>query len=110
MKKIFQIVAVFIFLSGSAVFVSEAAPRENTQTTVLPRVEIFVTSWCPYCRRLESFLKQSRIDYTRYDVEADAKGAQIFEELGGTGVPVARVGKKVIYGSDPERIIAALKR
>ena len=71
-------------------------------------VEIFVTSWCPYCMRLESFLKKNDIDYTRYDVERDAKGARIFTELGGEGVPLSRVGKQVIHGFDPERILAAL--
>ena len=57
------------------------------------KVEIFVTSWCPYCRKLEAFLKQSQIEYTRYDVEKDEKGARLFEDLGGEGVPLVRVGK-----------------
>ncbi len=74
------------------------------------RTEIFVTSWCPYCRKLETFLKQNKIDYTRYDVEADAKGAEIFEKLGGTGVPMVHVGDEVIHGYDPERIFEALGR
>ncbi len=72
------------------------------------KVEIFVTSWCPYCRKLETFLKKNQIVYTRYDVETDAKGAEIFERLGGSGVPMSRVGKEVIHGYDPEGILAAL--
>ena len=85
---------------------SFSAVALGTQTK---KIEIFVTSWCPYCRKLESFLKKSNIKYTRYDVEADAKSAQEFEQLGDTGVPVARVGKEVIHGYDPEAILASLK-
>ena len=73
------------------------------------KVEIFVTSWCPYCRKLEAFLKENNITYTRYDVEADSDAAELFEHLGGTGVPVVRVDTDVIHGYDPEGIIASLK-
>ena len=84
-------------------------PSEAFSAAQKNKVEIFVTSWCPYCKKLEAFLKQSQIDYTRYDVEADAKAAEEFERLGGSGVPMVRVGKIVINGYDPERILAALK-
>ena len=73
------------------------------------KVDIFVTSWCPYCQKLESFLKQNQIDYTRHDVEADPQSKDLFEQLGGTGVPLARVGDDVIYGYDTEKILASLK-
>ena len=86
-----------------------AAPSGFAAAKSSLKVEIFVTSWCPYCRKLESFLKQNQIDYARYDVEKDAKGAEEFERLGGEGVPLVRVGKNVIHGYDPEGIIAALK-
>ena len=73
------------------------------------KVEIFVTSWCPYCKKLESFLKKNHIDYTRYDVEQDAAGSKIFEEIGGEGVPVVRIGHNVIHGYDPDAVLAALR-
>ena len=72
------------------------------------KVDIFVTSWCPYCKKLERFLKQNDIAYTRYDVETDTKGNELFYELGGEGVPLARVNSKIIHGYDPEAIKAAL--
>ena len=73
------------------------------------KVDVFVTGWCPYCRKLEQFLKQSNIEYTRHDVEADARANKEFNKLGGSGVPVVRVGKDVIYGYDPAGVLAALK-
>ena len=72
------------------------------------KVEIFVTSWCPYCRKIESFLKNEKIEFTRYDVEQDSKGAAIFSSIGGSGVPVIRVDKQVIHGYDPDAVLAAL--
>jgi glutaredoxin len=97
MKRLLWIAVLLALLAPAAV---QAAQK---------KVEVFVTSWCPYCRKLENFLKQSRIDYTRYDVENDEKGAAEFDRLGGEGVPVVRVGKNVIHGYDPEGILAALK-
>lgn len=73
------------------------------------KVEVFVTAWCPYCTKLESFLKKNDVDYTRYDVEQDADGGQIFNEIGGQGVPVTRVGSEVVHGYDPDGVMAAFK-
>jgi glutaredoxin len=113
MKRLFLLVCL-VNAINSSVFTSGA--MSQTEMTTLARasqtvtVEVFVTSWCQYCRKLEAFLKENQIRYTRYDVEADAKGAAIFQKLGGTGIPVTRVGSVVIHGYDPGRIVAALKK
>ncbi len=74
-------------------------------------VEIFVTSWCPHCKELEDFLKTEGIPFTRYDIEHDAKGKKIHDELGGGGIPVVRInGSKVIHGFAPDAIKSALKK
>ena len=96
MKRFFLLVT-FLLLIGSEVFAEQ--PK---------KVDIFVTSWCPYCRKLEGFLKQNRIDYTRYDVEQDAAAGGEFERLGGEGVPLVRVGDDVVQGYDPNKILASL--
>lgn len=72
------------------------------------KVEIFVTDWCPYCRQLENFLKKKQVRFTRYDIEKNAKGKKIYEEIGGTTIPVLRIGSKVLEGFDPEEIEAEL--
>ena len=59
----------------------EAAARPPAQT----RVEVFVTSWCGYCRKLESFLKANRIRYSRYDIEKSPSAKQRYDKLGGRG-------------------------
>jgi glutaredoxin len=96
LRNLSAVVLSFFLLSGAA----EAKQAE---------VEIFVTSWCPYCKKLESFLRTNDIDYMRYDVEQDSEGAARFERLGGGGVPVIRVGNDVIHGFDTESIVRSLK-
>jgi len=62
-------------------------------------VEIFVTSWCPICKDLEAFLRTYNIPHIRFDVEHSAKGIEIYQQLGGGGVPITRIdGKKIIRG------------
>jgi glutaredoxin len=97
MKKL-VLVLLFVLVLGGFSAAAEA-----------PKVDIFVTSWCPYCSKLESFLKKRDVDYTRWDIEKDAKGARLFADLGGEGVPVARIGDRVVHGYDPAEIESALE-
>ena len=102
MRRCFLILLAMILLAPADV---PAAPSGAPSQ----KVEIFVTSWCSYCKKLESFLIQHHIDYKRYDIEQDTTGAEIFEKIGGEGVPVVRIGKEVIHGYDPDAVLAALQ-
>lgn len=73
------------------------------------KVDVFVTSWCPYCTKLEKFLKKKDIEYTRYDVENNLDGRRIFDEIGGEGIPVTRIGSAVVHGYDPDGIMAEIE-
>ena len=97
MKRFFLILVFFLSLSSIGL------------SSQVKKVDIFVTSWCPYCKKLEGFLKQNRIDYTRHDVEQDCPAAQEFKRIGSNGVPLVRVGDKVIRGYDPQEILASLQ-
>lgn len=72
-------------------------------------MEVFVTSWCPYCKKLEAFLDSKGIGYTRYDIEKDPAAHKVYKELGGRGVPVTRAGDKVIHGYNPDAILRLVK-
>lgn len=63
-----------------------------------PQVELYVTSWCPYCKKAESFMKKHNIPYSRYDIERNATGRQKHSAAGGGGVPVFKIGDKIIRG------------
>ena len=74
------------------------------------KVEVFVTSWCPYCRALEAFLKEQDITYTRYDIEKSSYGRRRYQELGAGGVPVMLIGSEVIRGFNRDAIYEALEK
>ncbi len=74
------------------------------------RVEVFVTSWCPYCKKLEKHLQDRGISYARYDIEKNPQGAKLLRSFSmGAGVPVTRIGTKIISGYNPAEIDAALR-
>ena len=69
-----------------------------------PPVEIFVTEWCPHCKRLERFLQSNNIEFTKYDVERDTVGQSKLSAIGGRGVPVVTVGDEVVMGFNEPRL------
>ena len=73
------------------------------------KVEIFVTEWCHYCRKVEEFLKANKIRYTRLDIEKNASARRRYKKLGLSGVPATKVGKKIIRGANTRAILDALR-
>lgn len=71
-------------------------------------VVLYSTSWCPYCARTRAFLQQADIPYTEYDIEKSDRAMREYEQLNGHGVPVIKIGDKVIQGYDPSMIRKAL--
>ena len=74
------------------------------------KVDIYVTSWCGYCRKLEGFLKSKSIPYTRHDIEKSSSARQAHQKLGGGGIPVVKIGSDVIRGYSPDAILRSLKK
>ncbi|QEY16802.1 glutaredoxin family protein [Cellvibrio sp. KY-GH-1] len=68
------------------------------------KVIIFVTSWCPYCKKLKRQLDSLGVAYEEHDIESSKKSYFIYYSLGGGGVPISIVGDKVIYGYQPDFI------
>ncbi|HXE97706.1 MAG TPA: glutaredoxin domain-containing protein [Dongiaceae bacterium] len=61
-------------------------------------VEIYVTDWCGYCRRAQSYMKGKGIPYVAYDIEKDAAAMQRYKEMGGHGVPLIIIGSNRMSG------------
>jgi glutaredoxin len=80
------------------------APMAGIQTAGASHggVELYVTSWCPYCKKLEQFLKSNNVRYTRYDIEASDDAARRYRQIGRAGVPLLKVGSRVIAGYNPD--------
>lgn len=87
-----------------------ATAEVTKQRIAGPKVEVFITSWCGYCRALEQQMKIMGIPYKRYDIEKDVVGRRLYQSIGGDGsVPWTKVGNTVIPGYEPDGIYAAYK-
>src|SRR5512135_1514407 len=51
-------------------------------------IEMYVTDWCPVCKRAESYLRSRNYPYVKYDIEKDEDARRRFQDLGGRGVPL----------------------
>jgi len=80
-------------------------PHANVQGS--KKVQLYITSWCPYCRKMEEFLIASKIPYRKLDVENNETAAKDFRRLQGDGVPFIVVDRTLISGYDPEAVRSA---
>lgn len=68
----------------------------------MPAVEIYVTSFCPYCFRAKALLKKKGVSYQVINVSEDETlRKEMIERSGGRRtVPQIFIGGKHIGGSD----------
>jgi len=82
---------------------------QNSPTKTAPAVELFSTSWCPYCKKAREYFTRRGIAFTEYDIERDANALKRKMSLDGhKRVPTAIIGAKVIRGYMPFAYQAAL--
>jgi glutaredoxin len=73
-------------------------------------VEIYVTSWCPYCTQAIRFLQNNSIPYVAYDIEKNSEAAKRKERLSPRkGVPFAIINGKHVYGFSEQTYSRALE-
>ena len=97
MKRLFLLLA-FFFLLGFDTFAAQAK-----------KVDVYITSWCPYCGKLQDFLTSNHIEFTSHDIEKDPAAHKAFYRMGGQGIPLTRVGDDIIHGYDPDRVTESLQ-
>jgi glutaredoxin len=90
---------------GGGVAANEPGQTVSKNTYAGADIEVFVTSWCGYCRKMLGFLREKGIPFTVHDIEKDSNAAQAYRELGGNGVPVLRIGSHVVHGYNPEAVM-----
>lgn len=102
-------------VQGTSGRVSKLPAREYSKDADSPvivdsprEVAIFLTSWCPYCKKAEQLFKDKHVKYTRYDVEHDPVGKKKFEQLGGGGFPLIKIGSKIFHGFNEKKLTDAL--
>lgn len=91
--------------------ITSSPASEESAAAVGPQVELYVTSWCPYCKQAEEFFRSQGIPFIAYDIEKDSAAARRKEEFAkGKGVPLALINGQKIYGYSAEAYREALKK
>ncbi|MFA6264499.1 MAG: glutaredoxin 3 [Pseudolabrys sp.] len=64
-------------------------------------VEIYTTSWCPYCQMAKALLKRKGVNFKEIDAsDRDVRAAMIQRANGRMTVPQIFIGKTHVGGSD----------
>jgi len=85
------------------------APR-ITKSHKTPKVELYTTAWCVYCRKAREFFRSRGIAFIEYDIEKDENAARRKNQLTDrNGIPFAVINGKQIHGFDQGAYIRALK-
>ena len=84
-------------------------PRMITRPKT-PKVELYSTAWCVYCRKAREFFRSRGIAFVEYDTEKDKDAARRKNQLTvRRGVPFVVINGTGIYGYDQGAYIRALK-
>ena len=75
-----------------------------------PKVTMYSTSWCAFCRRTREFFGKHGIKFKDIDVEKDLKAVQeMIKKSKQRGIPVIEIGGEIVVGYDEEKLRKLLK-
>jgi glutaredoxin 3 len=76
---------------------------EKTKTA--PRIIVFSTPSCGWCRKVKSYLKEKGFRFRDVDISKDSRAAQdVVRKTGQTGVPVILINNRPIVGFNKTEI------
>jgi glutaredoxin len=77
-------------------------PRDTSQKIswdTTPKVELYITSWCPWCKKAKAFFRSRGIAFIEYDIEKDKDAARRKAQIDRQqGVPFAVINGIGIHG------------
>jgi len=85
---------------------------DKKATTTDPKVIIYSTTWCAFCKTEEQYLQHLGVEYVKKDVEEDKEAyEELMSKSGGNfqGVPVTDIAGQLVLGFDRAKIDTALK-
>lgn len=103
------------------VYISDVPPKNrgsnakaesitSSENRTRPKVELYTTSWCPYCQKARDFFRSRGIPFTEYDIEKDKAAAARKNRLDKKrGVPFVVINGRGIHGWSAAAYEQALK-
>ena len=71
----------------------------------MAEVTIYSTPTCVYCNAAKTYFKEKGVEYTEYNVAADAaKRKEMIDKSGQMGVPVIFIDSEMIVGFNQPKI------
>ena len=91
----------------TAVIADKQRLRKNSDIKVV----MYMTDWCPYCKRAGKYLKSLGVHLVEYDIDKDKNRKDEMRRIsGGSGmVPLIDIEGIIIRGYIPEEIEAAVE-
>jgi glutaredoxin len=93
---------------------SPQGPREKKEIRPVRDIKVvmYMTSWCPYCKKARDYINSQGASLIEYDIERERSAAdEMVKKTGGShGVPVVDVEGIIIKGYSPEAISNAIKQ
>jgi glutaredoxin len=89
--------------------VSKSSTKSQTSSSPTPvvapkaerfngTVEMYVTDWCPVCKKAEQYMSARNYPFVAYDIEKDKSAMKRYQEMGGRGVPLILLGSQKLSG------------
>ena len=70
-----------------------------------PKVIVFTSPYCSWCKRVKNYLQQQRIRFTEVDVTKNSSAARdIVRKTGQQGVPVTLINNRPVIGFDKAKL------
>ncbi len=83
----------------------EKRGKEKQARRKQPKVIIFTTPTCGWCKRAMAYFRAHNVKFKQVDVSRDPAAARDMQRMSGQmGVPVIKIGSKVIVGFDQQKI------
>lgn len=74
------------------------------------KINVYVTSTCPYCDMMKNFLDEKGLSYQEINVQHDRKAAdKLVKTTGQMGVPQTEVNGQWVLGFDPDKVMELVK-
>ncbi len=74
-------------------------------TEAQPKIIVFTTSTCPWCRRVKQYLQTKGYRFREVDVSRDEAAARdLVRRTGQMGVPVTLINNRPVVGFDQVQI------
>jgi glutaredoxin len=85
-------------------------PEKKSQIKIDPKVELYVTSWCPWSQKALKYFQEKGVSFTAYDIEKDPGSRRRQKEINPSGsVPTVVINGNVYVGYSANEFDRMLK-